>query len=73
MDRRNAERHFVYIINQIDKEYKDECNMCIDVFLEEEFTREELKRMLAYLLEKVSADRYDMVKERLEKEFGSFD
>lgn len=73
MDRRNAERLFVYIINHIEKAYVDECNMCIDVFLEEEFTQDELKRMLAYLLEKVKEDKYDMVKEKLESSLGSFD
>lgn len=73
MDRRNAERLFVYIINHIEKAYVDECNMCIDVFLEEEFTQDELKRMLAYLLEKVKDDKYDMVKAKLESSLGSFD
>ena len=58
MDRRNAERLFVYIINHIEKTYVDECNMCIDVFLEEEFTQDELKRMLGYLLYKVKDDKY---------------
>lgn len=73
MQRRNAERYFVYMINHIEKTYVDECNMCIDVFLEEDFTTAELKRMLAYLLEKVKADKYEMVKERLEKELGPFE
>ena len=73
MDRRNAERLFVYIINLIEMAYVDECNMCIDVFLEEEFTHDELKRMLAYLLEKVKEDKYDMVKAKLESSLGSFD
>jgi hypothetical protein len=73
MDRRNAERLFVYIINHIEKSYVDECNMCIDVFLEEEFSQDELKRMLGYLLEKVKDDKYDMVKAKLELSLGSFD
>ena len=73
MDRRNAERLFVYIINHIEKSYVDECNMCIDVFLEEEFSQDELKRMLGYLLEKVKDDKYDMVKAKLESSLGSID
>ena len=72
MDRRNAERLFVYIINHIEKTYVDECNMCIDVFLEEEFTQDELKRMLGYLLDKVKDDKYEMVKAKLESSLGSF-
>ena len=75
MDRRNAERLFVYIINHIEKAYVDECNMCIDVFLEEEFTHDELKRMLAYLLEKVKDEFgigfFDWRGQFRRKEFGN--
>lgn len=45
--------------------------MAMDVFLEEEFDMGELKRMLLYLLDKVKADRREMVKEKIEQQIGS--
>lgn len=70
MNQRTAEKLFVLVLSNIDKTYEEECNMAIDVFLEEDFTEDELKRMLVYLLEKVKDERYDTVKERIEKELG---
>lgn len=70
MNQRLAEKLFVLVLSNIDKTYEEECNMAIDVFLEEDFTEDELKRMLVYLLEKVKDERYDTVKERIEKELG---
>lgn len=70
MNQRSAEKLFVLVLSNIDKTYEEECNMAIDVFLEEDFTEDELKRMLVYLLEKVKDERYDTVKERIEKELG---
>ena len=61
MDTRLAERLFVLITS----------NMDMDVFLEEEFDMGELKRMLLYLLDKVKADRREMVKEKIEQQIGS--
>ena len=61
MDTRLAERLFD----------EEECNMAMDVFLEEEFDMGELKRMLLYLLDKVKADRREMVKEKIEQQIGS--
>ena len=71
MDTRLAERLFVLITSNIDRTYEEECNMAMDVFLEEEFDMGELKRMLLYLLDKVKADRREMVKEKIEQQIGS--
>ena len=71
MDTRLAERLFVLIISNMDRTYEEECNMAMDVFLEEEFDMGELKRMLLYLLDKVKADRREMVKEKIEQQIGS--
>lgn len=49
MDTRIAEKLFVLITSNLDRTYEDECNMAMDVFLEEEFDMGELKRMLLYL------------------------
>ena len=71
MDTRIAERLFVLITSNMDRTYEEECNMAMDVFLEEEFDMGELKRMLLYLLDKVKADRREMVKEKIEQQIGS--
>lgn len=71
MDTRLAERLFVLITSNMDRTYEDECNMAMDVFLEEEFDMGELKRMLLYLLNKVKADKQEMVKEKIEQQIGS--
>lgn len=71
MDTRLAERLFVLITSNMDCSYEDECNMAMDVFLEEEFDMGELKRMLLYLLDKVKADKQEMVKEKIEQQIGS--
>ena len=68
MDTRLAERLFVLITSNMDRTYEEECNMAMDVFLEEEFDMGELKRMLLYLLDKVKADRREMVKEKIEQQ-----
>lgn len=71
MDTRLAERLFVLITSNMDRTYEEECNMAMDVFLEEEFDMGELKSMLLYLLDKVKADRREMVKEKIEQQIGS--
>ena len=71
MDTRLAERLFVLITSNMDRTYEEECNMAMDVFLEEEFDMGELKRMLLYLLDKVKEDRREMVKEKIEQQIGS--
>ena len=71
MDTRLAERLFVLITSNMDRTYEEECNVAMDVFLEEEFDMGELKRMLLYLLDKVKADRREMVKEKIEQQIGS--
>lgn len=70
MDTRIAEKLFVLITSNLDRTYEDECNMAMDVFLEEEFDMGELKRMLLYLLDKVKVDRRTVVKERIEQQIG---
>ena len=65
------QRLFVLITSNMDRTYEEECNMAMDVFLEEEFDMGELKRMLLYLLDKVKADRREMVKEKIEQQIGS--
>ena len=62
---------WVLITSNMDRTYEEECNMAMDVFLEEEFDMGELKRMLLYLLDKVKADRREMVKEKIEQQIGS--
>ena len=71
MATRLAERLFVLFTSNMDRTYEEECNMAMDVFLEEEFDMGELKRMLLYLLDKVKADRREMVKEKIEQQIGS--
>lgn len=70
MNIKNAEKLFVLITSNLNPMYVDECNMVIDVFLEEPFTMGELKRMLLYLLDKVKEERKDQVKLQIEKEIG---
>ncbi len=70
MDTRIAEKLFVLITSNLDRTYEDECNMTMDVFLEEDFDMGELKRMLLYLLDKVKVDRRTAVKERIEQQIG---
>ena len=71
MDTRLAERLFVLITSNMDRTYEEECNMAMDVFLEEEFDMGELKRMLLYLLDKVKSDRREMLKEYIEQQIVS--
>lgn len=71
MDARSAEKLFVLITSNMDRTYEDECNMAMDVFLEEEFDLGELKRMLLYLLDKVKTEKQAMVKEKIEQQIGA--
>lgn len=71
MDARLAEKLFVLITSNMDRTYEDECNMAMDVFLEEEFDLGELKRMLLYLLDKVKTEKQVMVKEKIELQIGA--
>lgn len=67
---RTAEKLFVLVNNNLKPEYDNECNMIMDVFLEEEFTMDELKRLLIYLLEKVKDERKAEVQKKIEWEVG---
>ena len=70
MDIRNANRAFVLITTNVQPVYIDECNMAIDVFLEEEFDMGELKRMILYLLDKVKEEKRQEVKDKIEQMIG---
>lgn len=67
---RTAEKLFVLVNNNLKPEYDEECNMIMDVFLEEDFTMDELKRLLIYLLEKVKDERKAEVQKKIEWEVG---
>lgn len=67
MDTRLTGRLFVLITSNTDRTYRGECNMAMDMFLEREFDMGELKRMLLYLLDKVEADRREVVREKVEQ------
>ena len=63
---RTAEKLFVLVNSNLKPEYDNECNMII----EEEFTMDELKRLLIYLLEKVKDERKAEVQKKIEWEVG---
>lgn len=67
---RTAERLFVLINTNLMPEHDSECNMIMDVFLEEEFTLDELKRLLIYLLSKVKTENRQDVQKKIEREVG---
>lgn len=67
---RTAEKLFVLVNANLKPEYDKECNMIMDVFLEDEFTMDELKRLLIYLLEKVKDERKAEVQKKIEWEVG---
>lgn len=67
---RTAERLFVLINTNLRPEHDTECNMIMDVFLEEEFTLDELKRLLIYLLSKVKTENRQDVQKKIEREVG---
>lgn len=70
MDTRNAEKLFVLITSNVDRMYVEECNMMIDVFLEEEFDLGELKRMLLFLLDRVTCEKRMQVRAAIERQIG---
>lgn len=57
MDRRTAEALFVRLENVVLPEYREECAMIIDTFLEEDFTTGECKRLIAYLMKRVRQEK----------------
>ena len=67
---KTAEKLFVLVNANLEPQYDSECNMIMDVFLEEEFTIDELKRLLIYLLDKVKEERQNEIKVRIEQEIG---
>ena len=67
---KTAERLFVLMNTSLMPEYDAECNMIMDVFLEEEFTLDELKRLMLFLLDKVKDDHRQEVQKKIEREVG---
>ena len=73
MDIRDAEKLFVLITSNVDQTYTDECNMIIDVFLEDDFTVGQLKRMLLFLLDKVNYEKQSQVRASIEQQIGNLE
>lgn len=72
MNQRNiAEEVFVLLDNAFQPAYREEGNMIMDTFLEEDFTMGECKRLLLYLLDKVQEERYEALVQRIEAKIGS--
>ena len=46
MDQRNVDRLFAWLALQVEATYREEIDMAMDCFIEEEYTREELERYL---------------------------
>lgn len=69
-NKRTAEKLFVLINTNLAPEYDEEANMIMDVFLEEEFSMDELKRLLHYLLDKVKVERKEEVQKKIEAQIG---
>lgn len=67
---KTAERLFVLMNTNLMPEHDAECNMIMDVFLEEEFTLDELKRLMLFLLDKVKDDHRLEVQKKIEREVG---
>lgn len=67
---RTAEKLFVLVNSNLDAKYDSECNMIMDVFLEEEFTMDELKRLLLFFLEKINEEKRANVRAQIEREVG---
>lgn len=70
MDKRIAEQLFIQLERYVKKEYKEEVAMIIDVFLEDEFSKEEFQRLYMYLLEKVEESKQEQLKELLKQKIA---
>ena len=70
MDQRNVDRLFAWLALQVEATYREEIDMAMDCFVEEEYTREELERFLEYVMERVPDADYDRVFDRAESELN---
>lgn len=70
MDQRNVDRLFAWLALQVEATYREEIDMAMDCFVEEEYTREELERFLEYVMERVPDADYDLVFDRVESELN---
>ena len=70
MDQRNVDRLFAWLALQVEATYREEIDMAMDCFVEEEYTREELERFLEYVMERVPDSDYDRVFDRVESELN---
>lgn len=70
MDQRNVDRLFAWLALQVEATYREEIDMAMDCFVEEEYTREELERFLEYVMERVPDADYDCVFDRVESELN---
>lgn len=70
MDQRNVDRLFAWLALQVEATYREEIDMAMDCFVEEEYTREELERFLEYVMERVPDADYDHVFDRVESELN---
>ena len=70
MDQRNVDRLFAWLALQVEATYREEIDMAMDCFVEEEYTREELERFLEYVKERVPDADYDSVFDRVESELN---
>ena len=70
MDQRNVDRLFAWLALQVEATYREEIDMAMDCFVEEEYTREELERFLEYVMERVPDADYDRVFDRVEGELN---
>ena len=67
MDQRNVDRLFAWLALQVEATYREEIDMAMDCFVEEEYTREELERFLEYVMERVPDADFDRVESELNK------
>ena len=70
MDQRNVDRLFAWLALQVEATYREEIDMAMDCFVEEEYTREELERFLEYVMERAPDADYDRVLDRVESELN---
>lgn len=70
MDQRNVDRLFAWLALQVEATYREEIDMAMDCFVEEEYTREELERFLEYVMERVPDADYDRVFDHVESELN---
>lgn len=73
MDRRIAEALFVQLENCVIPKYREECSMIIDIFIEEEFSEGEFKRLIAYLIKRVQTEKRAVILKKIEEKVGEIE